>query len=264
LNTIVGLLKLFIINSKIRISRSIQYRFDFIAGIIVSLGLSSIGPVVQLIIFTRTNGYPGWELKQIILFQGVLLLWLGLKDMLFGSIRPEFDRIIRNGEFDRLLLKPYPPIGVILTGGFYYYGIGPVLAGLAVITYSCISLGQTINPLQILLFLGFMLLGIIFYLGILVFYCVITVRLYYTGRLSEIFDKFLTFSQYPVEIFNMILRVGFLTVIPLAIWVYFPAQSLLNRLDITALIGAIFSLLTFLVSLRLWNYCLMKYSSAGG
>jgi len=263
-STLAGLFRLFYLNSKIRIARSMQYRFDFFAGLIVSLTLSCIGPMIQYLIFTRTNGYPSWNINQIILFQGMLLFWLGLKDMLFGEVRNLTENLVRKGEFDRLLLKPYPSIGILLSSGFYYYGIGSVLAGLGVIIYSVNKLNLHLNLYQIGLFIAFIICGITLYMAVTVIYCTIVIMVVNMGRIGEITDKILRFSEFPVEIFAPVTRLFFITVIPFAVWVYFPVQALLNRLDLKAAIGALFCFLVFLASLKVWNIFLKKYTSAGG
>ncbi len=264
LKTLGGLLRLFYWNSKIRVARSMQFRFDFFAGLIVSLILSSIGPVVQYLIFTKTNGYPGWNLNQVILFQGILLFWFGIKDMLFGDVRNQVESMVRKGEFDRLLLKPYPPIGILLSSGFYYYGIGSVIAGLAVMAYSINKLNLSIGISQIGLFILFLFCGIVLYMAITVIYCTIVIMIIFMGRIGEIIDKLLRFSEFPAEIFSPVTRLIFITVIPFAVWVYFPAQTLLNRLDAKAFAGAASCFVLFALSLKLWNVCLKKYTSAGG
>lgn len=264
MKTLVSLLRLFFFNCKLRIARSIEFRFDFFLGVFVALTLSAIGPLVQYLIFTRTNGYPGWNIDQIVLFQGVLLLWLGLKDTIFGDLRNLVQNLVRKGEFDRLLLKPYPPIGILLASGFYYYGIGTIIAGIVVIVYAVHKLQLLINFGQIGLFFLFVTSGLILYMGFMVFFCTLVIIFVFTFRAGEIIDKFLRFSEFPMEIFPRLTRMIFVTVLPFAVWIYFPAQTLLGRLESKALLGVVFSFFVFWINLKLWNWGLKKYASAGG
>lgn len=241
-----------------------EFRLDFFLGMFVATLLSGVGPMVQYIIFTKTNGYPGWTLNQIILFQGILLLWSGIKDTAFGDVRTNVETMVRRGEFDRLLLKPYPPIGIILSGGFYYYGAGSIIAGIIVTAYAFQRLNLSVGLPQMGLFLLFIVSGIVFYMAVTVLYCTIAVMIVFTSRIGEIMEKILRFSQYPVEIFPMVTRMVLLTFVPMAVWVYFPAQALLNRLDEKALISVAASFVLFWLSVKLWDLCLKKYTSAGG
>jgi ABC-2 type transport system permease protein len=264
MKTLINLIRLFLFNCKIRISRSIEFRFDFCLGLFVSLTLSAIGPLVQYLIFTQTNGYPGWSIDQIVLFQGMLLLWLGIKDTIFGDLRNMVQNLVRKGEFDRLLLKPYPPIGVILASGFYYYGTGTIIAGIVVIAYAINKMQLMINPGQLGWFFLFLIAGLILYMGFMVLFCTLVVIFVFTFRAGEILDKILRFSEFPLEIFPRLTRVVFITVFPFAVWIYFPAQALLGRLETKALLGVVFSILFFWINLNLWNWGLKKYTSAGG
>jgi ABC-2 type transport system permease protein len=241
-----------------------EFRFDFLLGLFVSLTLSAIGPVVQYLIFSKTNGYPGWNINQIILFQGVLLLWLGIKDTAFGDVRNLVQNLVRKGEFDRLLLKPYPSIGILLTSGFYYYGIGSVIAGIIVIIYAMHKLQLMISFEQLGLLILFLISGLLLYMAILVFYCTMVIMFVFTFRLGEIIDKIFRFAEFPLEIFPNMTRIIFITILPFAVWIYFPTQILLGRLELKGLIAVAFSLLLFWSSINIWNFSLKKYTSAGG
>lgn len=241
-----------------------EYRTDFFLGLVVSLGFSSLAPLFQYLIFTKTRGYPGWNFQELILFQGVLLLWFGLKDTLFGKTRNFMDDLVRKGEFDRLLLKPYPPIGILLVSGFNYFGLGSIIAGIIVIIFALGKQNLPVRPEQLILFVILMICGIIFYMAVTVFYCTLVLMVIFTGRISEILDKFLRFSEFPVEIFPQLVQLILIIIIPFAVWVYFPAQALLNRLNWMAFAGAGICITMFLLSLIFWQSQMKKYTSAGG
>lgn len=258
------LFKLFFWNCKMGISRSIEYRFDFLLGMFVSLIFSSIGPILQYVIFTQTKGFPGWNLDQIILFQGILLFVLGMRRMAFGGLPGYVNRLVRRGDFDRLLLKPYPPIGVILVSGFNLDSIGSIIAGLSIAIYSILKMGIHIGIIQILVFLLAIVFGIILFMGFQILYTSIVIMLVQIGRLDELLNNILRFGEYPISIFSRTLQTALVTVIPFAVWVNIPANALLNNLDYTISITFIFSLVFFFLNLKIWNLCLRNYTSAGG
>ena len=78
--------EIFFWSCKLSIARSMEYRLDFFLGLFVNLLLSLAGPLFQYLLFAQVDGYPGWGISEIILFQGVLLLVLGLKTLLFGGV----------------------------------------------------------------------------------------------------------------------------------------------------------------------------------
>lgn len=257
-------LRLFYRNSAMKVARAMQYRADFWLGLLVSMTLSCLGPLFTYLIFTRINGFPGWNLKQMLLLQGVALGWTGMKDLLFAELRGYVDGMVRGGDFDRLLLKPYPALGIIFTHGFYYYGLGPLVAGIIISAVSIQSLGLTLAWWQVGIFLLLGLSGLLLYSAISIGYCTVAVLVSHMGRTGEIIDKLLGFSYYPVEIFPRLTRLILVSLFPVAVWVYLPAQALLNRLpgDVYLSIGVCGAL--FGISLMFWEFGIKKYTSAGG
>lgn len=262
--TTLGLIRLLYWHCKLEISRSIQYRIDFFMGIVITLSLSAIGPIVQLLIFTQTNGYPGWTLNELILFQGLYFFWIGFRDTLFGEVRPFMMKLIQDGDFDRVLLKPYTSIGIILSSGFNIQGAGSLLAGILITTYQIFKI-NIILELQIIIAWAILFLsGITLYLGLLTLFCSLVIIVVYAGKLNEMFDTFLRFSEYPVEVFGKILQNFFLFFVPLAVWSYHPTLLLLGKYNIIILLSASSSIIFFIFSLKIWNSVLKKYVSAGG
>lgn len=255
---------LFMWNSRLAIARSMEYRFNFILGSFISLVFSYIGPILQYLIFTQTNGFPGWNLDQIILFQGVLLVVLGIRRTLFGELHGFVSQLIHRGELDRLLLKPYPPIGIILVSGFSMNSIGSILSGIIIVVYSIVKMELRIGLLQWLLFLVFVLAGLVLYMALEVLYSSVVMVLVQIGRLNEVFDFFARFGEYPLDIFSSAMKLIFITVIPFAVWVYIPAKLLLGALDAYMAYSFVFCFLFFIVCLKIWDVCLKKYTSAGG
>lgn len=264
LSMLHALLSLFIVNSKLVISRSLAYRFDFLVSVMMSLGFTAVAPVVQYLIFTQTNGYPGWSIDQLILFQGMVLISLGLREFLFGNVRSIVMDLVRKGDFDRLLLKPYPPMGVLLTSGFNTNGSGTLIAGMGIVGYSIIHLQLSLGIVQILLFLTMMICGVLLYMAMLVLFCCIVVMIVQMGRIGEFLDVLLKFADYPIQVFPRILQTAFVTLVPFAIFNYYPAQLLLNRANGMVFIAVAGSLFFFWVMLKWWGVCLKKYTSAGG
>ncbi|WEK54430.1 MAG: ABC-2 family transporter protein [Candidatus Cohnella colombiensis] len=264
MDMITGLFRLFGWHMKLSVSRAMIYRFDFLTGLFISILVSGIAPLVQYLIFTQTRGYPGWTLGQILLFQGLLLLWFGIRDLLFGDLRGMVMNMVRKGEFDRLLLKPYPPIGVLLCSGFQLNGIGSCIAGIGVSIVAFRQLHLSIDFVTIALFLIAIVAGVILFMAVTVFYCAIVVLIVQMGRMSEMFDRITDFGNYPSNIYPAILQTAMVTFLPFAIWTYYPAQILLHRVDSRLVIAAVSCVLIFWLSIKVWNRSLRNYTSAGG
>lgn len=258
------LFRLFLCHSKISLNRGMAYRADFFMGLVISLIFTSIGPIVQYLIFTQTNGYPGWDLKQILLFQGILLFSMGLNSTVLGDVRSTAVNIMRNGDFDRYLIKPYPAIGILLSGGFTLKHIGTLIAGGVITAYMLFSMRLLPGVAEILLFGWFIAAGVIFYMGMTIIFCALVIVLIQMDRMEDMLESLLRFAAYPVELYQGLFRTVFITLLPLAVFAYFPSQALLHRFDWNMVWGSFGALLIFGLSLGFWNWCIRKYSSAGG
>lgn len=256
--------RLFILNCKNTLSRHMQYRVDFLIGFFVSTIIAFAQPAIQILFFRGVNGFEGWSINQIVVFQGVVVLWMGLKDTLFGRIRTDVQAMIRDGSFDRLLNKPYSVLILIFSGGFNFLSIGTLTAGIIILNYG-ISLNNLINGVyEYLIFVIYIFFGLILYVSMLIIYCAVVIHLVAMNRLEEIMDKFLRFSEYPVNIYSVIIKSILLLLIPLSLFTYYPAVILLHGFDKLSLISVIVSIVLLFVSIKIFNKSLKKYASTGG
>jgi ABC-2 type transport system permease protein len=262
--TVAGLLRLYVYHMKMGISSAMIYRADFITGVFVSIFVSGIGPFVQFLYFTHSRGYPEWTLNQILLFQGLLLLWFGLRDLLFGQVRNTVMDMVWKGDFDRLLLKPYPTVGLLLCSGFQLHGIGSCIAGVLVTVLAFHRLDVSINLWTVPLLIVALICGVVLFMAITIFYCSIVIMLIQISRISELFDRITDFANYPVNIYPLALRVVMIVFLPFAVWTYYPTQILLDRLDYGIWFALAGCVGVFYLSIKVWYLCLKMYTSAGG
>lgn len=256
--------QIFLWNSSLNIASSMEYRFDFILGLIVNLLLALAGPLFQYLLFSQVNGCPGWTVSEIILFQGILLLMFGLKTLLFGKIPEYVQKLIRRGGLDRLLLRPYSSIGMVLANGFSLDGIGTVLAGIVIITVMLWKLQLSIHILSCLATLLAIGMGLVLFAAFDILLACVMIRLVNIGRLNELFDTLTKFGQYPMELFPKGTRLIFITVVPFAVWVNIPCRILLNGIQGYMFLTFLIVILFYFLAVHSWNLCMKHYTSAGG
>lgn len=261
---VIDFWRLFLSDCKIKLARSMEFRFDFITGFIFTFVGSFFGCFFHFLIYSNTHGYPGWNFDQVILFQAVLILVHGIRETLFGNVRNTFETSVQYGGVDRLLLYPFPSLGVFLVKGFQFNSLPLILAGFLTLLYAINKLNLSLNWWNFVLFIIFITVGLVLYISFIVFYCALAIRWIFIDKLKEVFDQITQFSCYPVEIFSGITKTVYLTIIPVAVFIYFPSQALLGRLNIVCIYSLIVSFLMFFISIKTWNYQLKQYSSMGG
>jgi ABC-2 type transport system permease protein len=264
MSLIIGLIRLFIRNSQVQLQRQMEYRVNYISGIVISMVNAIFPAVFQYLIFTQTKGFPGWSLEQIIMFQGMLLVVVGIRNTLFGEVHSLVTELVQKGDFDRLLLKPYPPIGTIMASGFSANNLGTILTGGTLVVYTAIKIGISVGPFELAMLAVSLICGLVFFASINIIYCSITLMIIFMGGIWDLFQNILNISQYPKEIFPKVVQTVFVTAVPFMVMVYFPTQILLARVDITIIYAIITSFVFLVGSIAFWNRCLKKYNSAGG
>lgn len=258
------LIEMFWIDVVIKLSRAMAYKTNFIMAIFFNLLFSFIAPLIQLLIYKNTPGYPGWSFEEMLVFQAVLLFWLGLIETLFGEVRPTVSAVITHGAFDRFLLLPYPTSWIILTSGFNYRGLGTMLNGLAAMIYFVWSMSLEISWWHYALFFVYLVSGILFYMSLLLLYSTLALWLVRVDRLKEVIDQLIFFGNFPAQAFSGGLRIIYMVFLPMAIWVHYPAQALLGRTEDSSFYAIVIAVAFLVFANVIWRYQLKKYTSAGG
>lgn len=261
---IMGIAKLFLSNAEIKLSRALAFQANFVLSLLGNLVYSFIAPLFQLLIYQNTSGYPGWSPEDMLLFQAMLLFWIGLTETLFGDVRKEMADAIRQGNFDHFLLLPYPALAIIFGKGFSYRGLGTLLAGaISVVYFGSKSLDET-NWWHYSAFIVYLITGLLFYVSLLIVFCTVAIKTVYVERLKEVMDRLVFFGNFPAQAFAGSLKTLYTIFLPMAIWVHYPAEALLGKADGWPVYAILMTLLFFASSILVWDYQLKKYTSAGG
>ena len=256
--------RIYIWNSKLNIARGMEYRSDFLVGMAVNLLYAGAGSLFQYLVFQQINGFPGWSMEDMVFFQGVLLLVLGIQRAFLGRCDEYVQLMVRKGELDTLLLRPFSSLGMVLSRGFYVENTGTVFAGAALTVYGAGKSGISPGFWDVTGFFAAIICGLLFFLSIDILYSCLVVFLVHIGRLKEIFDNLAKFGQYPLGMFSKGLQAVLYTVVPMALWVNVPCEILRKGLQLYLFYGMAFVAVWLSGSICLWNLCMKKYTSAGG
>lgn len=251
-------------NCRLNIAKSMEYRLDFCIGMVVNLLFSCAGPVFQYLIFAQVQGFYGWTLAELLLFQGILLFVTGMRTLLLGRVQAYVQRLVRRGGLDQLLLRPFSSIAMVVANGFSLDGISPVIAGAVISGVAMGRITLRISFPNLVLLVCSLAMAVLLFISVDILLACVCIRLINIGRLGEIFDSLSRFGQYPLEIFPKAMGYVFLSVIPFGIWVNIPCRILLDGIRIYMFVTFGFVLLLLCLSVACWNMCMRHYTSAGG
>lgn len=245
----------------------LQYKVSFWLQIIGHFLITVIDFFGIWALFARFKSIGTWQLAEVALFYGVINISFATADALGRG----FDlmwRLIKNGDFDRLLLRPRSTVLQLLGTEFTLKRIGRFLQGFIIMVWSLVNLNVKLN-LQTIWLLGASIIGsIALFLGIVIIHATLT---FWTIESLEIMNV-LTFggvetAQYPLGIYNKWFQRFFIFIIPLGCVSYFPLVAVLGKNISVPLwfcyLSPIAGIIFLIVALKLWKIGEKYYCSTG-
>lgn len=247
-----------------------QYRVNFLVMLLWGLVYQGTGFVFIWVVLTRFQALAGWTLGEIAFLYGLRLTAHGLQGLLFSNVG-YVDLKVRQGEFDRYLVRPLAPLLQIMTETFRVNLLGDFLGGVALFLAANTLVEVGWSPAALAYLVLALLGGALAEAGVTLLVVSLSFRLLNVGNLLYLFDGILfsQFGNYPLKIFGGTLQFLLTFGLPLAFVAYFPATVLLARTDellvhpLFAYLAPLAGLLWFALAYRLWQRETRHYQSAG-
>lgn len=245
------------------IVREMEFRANFLIGIMSQLGWCSAYLFMIEIIFRNTSQIAGWNKAEVLVIFALSRLIEGLMRMLFTRNILQIPQMIRRGTMDFLLMRPVPAQWYAAFGRVMIYEVGNITIGILLLMYAFSLQAFSFTAQSFLIFLSLVIAGMAIFYSLLIMIASL-------GFLLERFESFYAFIviltepfTVPFEIFPRLPRLAITYLIPLAFVVFVPAQALTGRLawwqvPVAAFLAALLLLLANLA----WRAGLRKYSSA--
>lgn len=246
-----------------------QYRASFIMltiSIFLSSGLEFIGIWA---IFDRFGQLKSWTLAEVALFYGIVNMGMAIAKAVSRGF-DHFATTIRNGDFDRLLLRPRNTVLQLLGQELQLMRIGQFTQGFLVLCYAAYILDITWTVPKITLVMASTLACASVFGGLFVLRATLC---FWTTESLDLINAVSYGGQetarYPLSIYRKWFRRFFTYVIPLACISYYPALVILDRPDALGspiwfqwtapAIGFLF----FFLTLQFWRFGTRHYRSTG-
>lgn len=243
-----------------------QYRWDFILTTFFYALITAIDFLTVAAILYRYESVAGWSLYEVALLSGLASSSHGIYRVLAAEL-DTFEKYLVGGEYDNLLIRPWPPLLSLLARNFDLGRIGAALQG-----YLVLSIGLSgvlaegapgwLVPYALLVPLpGAVIIGSIA--------IAVAGAGFYLTRISDLqtfaINAPVGAANYPAEIFPRWLR-GLLTaLLPVACIGYIPIRYALGKggspLDLLVPIAA--ASIALVVALRIYRMGERRYQSTG-
>jgi len=250
----------------IHFKSQMQYRTSFW---LLSLGQFFIPFTVfagLYFLFERFGQIKGWQFFEVALCFGIIHMAFALSEC-FARGFDSFSSLVRNGEFDRLLVRPRSTFIQVLGSKFEFTRFGRLIQSGVVLVWALANLNIEWNVVKEVTLLLMIVSGVLIFTGI---YILAATLCFWTIEGLEVVNIFTDggreMAQYPLNIYQKWVAKFFTFVIPFGTVNYLPLLSILGKNSgneiysmLTPLAGSLFILPCLLV----WQYGVKHYRSTG-
>lgn len=241
---------------KANLLAAMEYRAAFFSQVIGMVLNDAAYFVFWVIFFNRFQQVRGWELADMFLLFGLVAASFGLGTYLFGNVL-NLAEVITKGQLDYYLSLPRPVLLHVLASRSVMSGLGDLLYGLVSF---CLARQFTLDA-SLRFVLGILLSAVVF----LSFLVIVQSATFWLGSAQllsqQAISALLTFSSYPISLFDNTAKFLLFTLVPAALVGAVPAELVrsFSWERLLLLLGAAFGLLA--LALFAFSRGLRRYES---
>jgi ABC-2 type transport system permease protein len=247
----------------------LQYRANILIMVLMGVVYQGTGFAFIWVVLARFQALAGWTLGEVAFLYGLRLIMHAINGALTGGLY-SLEWKVRQGEFDRYLVRPLPPLLQLLCERIHVSIVGDLIGGLALFVAAASLVVVNWTPLALLYLVLALFGGALVELALRVLFSALSFRFLSANAFMFVLDTvFSNFSNYPLKIFGSVLEFLLTFGVPLAFMAYFPAVVLLGRTGelqvnpIFAYAAPLAGVGWLVVALRIFHYEMRSYQSAG-
>ncbi len=225
-------LRLYLRYITVSLQAQMEYKASFALQALGQLLATAIDFVGLWALFTRFGGVKGWSLAEAAFLYGVVNISAAFGDAVSRGL-DVMGSFIRDGDLDRLLLRPRSLVVQLVGYEFTLRRFGRFLQGAAVLAWSITRLAIPWSAGRVVLLAASIVSGATLWLGLLVLQATLA---FWTVESLEIMNT-VTYggtetAEFPMSIYSRWFRRFFIFVVPLACASYFPVIAILGKADL--------------------------------
>lgn len=208
-------IKLFLQYASQYIKTKLEYRGDFIVGLLSDLSLQAVNLIFILVVFGHTQALKGWSREEVIFIYGFFLVPFAIFSAFF-NIWDFNDRYIIKGEMDRILTRPIHSLFQIILERMELESLIGAITGMIVMGYAAVELQLSFYWYDFFLFLLMVGGGALVYGGIFVTLASLGFWSDAKSSIMPLMYNIGNYGRYPVNIYNRVIRFILTFVLPFA------------------------------------------------
>ena len=258
------MIKLYLKFFSIQVETLLEYKKSFIFSITGQI-ISSFFSILSIyFLFRKFGNIEGFTFNNVLICFIVSYVGFSFAECFFRGF-DQFDKMISNGEFDRILTRPRGLVFQVLASKIEFEKLGKLIAAFVALAVLFCTNSELLRIDKIVTII-FMILGtIIIYASLFIMNGGIC---FFTTQSLEIMNIFTDgardLTQYPLSIFHKYVRNFFTYIMPLAFVNYFPLLYVIDKVQNKIyMISPIVSILFIIPCYIVWKVGVKKYKSTG-
>lgn len=260
----VSAFKLYLHYISINVRSMMQYKASFFLTAMGQFLVSFNVFLGVFFMFQRFSNVKGFTYSEVLLCFSIMLLEFSLAEMWARGF-DVFPGMVRQGTFDRVLVRPRGEILQVLGSKFELTRIGRMLQAIVMFIYGIAESNVAWNPLKVLTVVFMLIGGTALFTGIFIVYaglCFFTLDgLEFMNVLT---DGAREYGKYPVGVYGKRMLQFTTFVVPYALVQYYPLLYLLGReTDIGYVFLPLLAVLFLFPCYLFWRFGVRHYKSSG-
>lgn len=243
----------------------IEYRTDFVFGLVGFLFVQLTGVIFIQLIFSSIPSLDGWSFHEVLFIYGLAQIPRGIDHVFTDNLWILSGRIILQGGFDKYLLRPLNPLFHLLAERFQPDGFGEIIIGIILMITAGRTLDLEWSVLSALLLVSTILFATLIYTAIKLAVASISFWIKFAQSYLYMTYQLSGFTKYPLSIYPKAIRFILTFIIPFAFTGYFPGAYFLGRENFLygILLTHIIAVVSIMIAYYIWTQGIKKYESSG-
>ncbi|MBQ7030910.1 MAG: ABC-2 family transporter protein [Bacilli bacterium] len=249
---------------KIHLKSEMQYKMSFILSF-VSQFFVFFGYYFTIIcLFDKFSNLKGFSLYEVLLTFGIIQFGFAFCESFFRGI-DQFDRLIVDGGFDRLLLRPQNILLQVFGQEISFVKLSRLFQSIIVLIIAIINIDVVWDIKKVITLICMLISSVLIFLSIFILaasYCFITIK---GLEVRNVFtDGGKHMAQYPIGIFKKGFVFFFTYIIPFGFVNYYPLLYLIDKVNNDLyMISPLITILYLIPCIFIFYKGVKKYSSVG-
>lgn len=266
----MGELRIAFQSLKMSILTRLQYRADSIVATLAVFLREATGIIVIYLALMKFDCINEWNVDEMLFLFSLLFITYSIIVVLFADLR-DFSCMIREGRFDRLMVRPRGLLFQLISNNAdIIAACGHGMLGLVLFVVSAGRVGIHWDFLTVIYYIATVVGGVLIQGGMFIIFSSLSFYFVETNSIRDIFYwNMRRFAGYPISIYNKLIQVIMIYVVPFAFVNYFPAQYLLRKPDmkgypeIYLYIAPFVGIVIYMAAYAFWRISVKHYKSTG-